>query len=238
MAATYGVMNLVTSFGFCVLWRRACVDAVDIHPGATVFDLMTGMGECWPLVHRRLAGGGTIVGVDISPAMVERAERHAAKLRGITVRVVQEDVLASSIPDGVADCVVSAFGVKTFSKDQQAVLARQLHRILRPGAPFSLVEISVPTNRLLRPLYLFYLRHVIPLLGRLFLGNPDTYRYLSVYTERFGDSHELARLLAAAGLEVRERSLFFGCATALSGMRPARAPRQTSHARRCATEPG
>jgi demethylmenaquinone methyltransferase/2-methoxy-6-polyprenyl-1,4-benzoquinol methylase len=45
MAATYGLVNVITSFGFCVWWRRQCARLAPLRPGMLVCDLMTGMGE-------------------------------------------------------------------------------------------------------------------------------------------------------------------------------------------------
>lgn len=219
MAPTYGAMNYASSFGFCVRWRRACVGAVGIPRGAVVYDLMSGMGECWGLIDRRLAGEGALVGVDLSAEMVKRSDRQVQRLRRLPITVRHEDFLANAIPDGVADVVVSAFGLKTFSEDQQTAAVRELRRILKPGGTFSLVEISVPTQRALRAPYLFYLHRVIPLLGRLFLGDPACYRLLGVYTEGFAPAH-VARCLEEAGLAYERRPLFFGCATLFVGQRP------------------
>ena len=134
--------------------------------------------------------------------------------------VNEEDALALSLPDGYADCVISSFGLKTFSPDQTRILARQVHRMLKPGGRFSFLEISVPRSRLLRAIYMFYLHRIIPLIGRAFMGNADNYRMLGVYTSRFGGCSEVARLFAEGGLTVREVSLFLGCATAITGTRP------------------
>lgn len=219
MAATYGAMNLVSSFGFCDVWRRQCVAAARIVPGEVVLDLMSGMGECWPLVARRLDGRGWLAGIDFSEAMSERARGQARRLAPLAVEVRQEDFLATAVPDASADVAVSAFGLKTFSPEQQATASRELFRILKPGGRFSLVEISKPPARVLRGPYLLYLRRVIPLLGRAFLGNPDNYRLLGLYTEAFAPDH-MARCLAEAGLAVAPRKLFFGCATLFVGTRP------------------
>ena len=183
----------------------------------TVYDLMTGMGECWHLIHRSLGDDGRLVALDFSPEMCRRAAARRDRLPGLEVEIVEEDFLANSLPSSAADCVVSAFGLKTFSDRQKAVAASEIARLLKPGGVFSLLEISVPSRALLRGPYLFYLKRVIPRIGRLFLGNPDNYRLLGVYTEAFRDASRMGRLLAEAGLEVEHRSFFFGCATGLRG---------------------
>ena len=220
MAATYGITNLISSFGFCRRWRRQCVAGAEIDSGMVVFDLMSGMGECWHMIGRRLGGSGRIVAVDFSDEMCRRAEGNA-RHAGVAVEVLREDVLKNSIPDAAADCVVSSFGLKTFSEVQMRDLAQQIARILRPGGSYSLLEISMPDARLLRGPYGFYLRRIIPQIGRLLLGDPSCYRMLSVYTRAFRNCGVMAELLAQAGLTVNLRRHFFGCATSVVGRRRA-----------------
>lgn len=220
MSRTYGVVNVVSSFGFCLRWRRQCLEGAGIHPHHTVCDLMSGMGELWPSVVRRLRHAGHIFGVDLSPAMSERARKAATRLT-IPINVLVEDALANSIQDGRADVVVSSFGLKTFNDEQLRILAHQVARILKPGGRLSFVEISAPPSGVLRKLYMFYVGRVIPVIGRLLLGNPENYRLLGVYTESFANCSQFLRHCADAGLRVQTQSYFFGCATGVVGDRPA-----------------
>lgn len=86
------------------------------------------------------------------------------------------------------------------------------------------MEVAVPTHVLLRTLYLFYLRFVIPLIGRLFLGNPQNYRLLSVYTESFAQGAAATAAFERQGFRVATADLFFGCARRLLGRKPAEPP--------------
>jgi demethylmenaquinone methyltransferase/2-methoxy-6-polyprenyl-1,4-benzoquinol methylase len=221
MAATYGVTNLISSFGFCRRWREQCVALAGVREGEAVYDLMSGMGECWPAIARRLGEGGSLTGLDFSREMCRRAAGTRERLAGTSIVQLEEDFLANSIPDEAADCVVSCFGLKTFSPEQRGRAAAEIARVLRPGGRFCLLEISVPPWPPLRGPYMFYLKRVVPLIGALLLGNPDNYRLLGVYTEGFGSCEATAGELRARGLEVETVSLFFGCATALRGRRPA-----------------
>jgi demethylmenaquinone methyltransferase/2-methoxy-6-polyprenyl-1,4-benzoquinol methylase len=219
MSATYGFVNYISSFGFCKRWRLQCVDLAGIEPGHTVYDLMSGMGECWPRINTHLQGCGTLVGLDISPVMCSRAKSQAERVE-VPTSVVRADVLANTLPTASADRVVSAFGLKTFSPAQRETLAREVARVLKPGGRFSFLEISVPPAMGLQIPYLFYLRAIIPGIGRLFLGNPANYRLLGVYTTRFGTSRSFGQRLAAQGLHVQYRRFFFGCATGVTGYKP------------------
>lgn len=199
--------------------RLQCVDLAPIEPGMTVCDLMSGMGECWPLIARKLGRSGRIVGIDFSAEMCDRAEERRRRLP-VEATVLEEDVLDNSVGAASIDCVVSAFGLETLSEGGKERLAGEVRRILEPGGGFSLLEISVPPRLALRAPYMAYLRHGVPLFGRAFLGNPDNYRLLGEYTERFRDVSRVAELFRGRGLEVRQESLFFGCATAIHGRKP------------------
>ncbi len=221
MAASYGLTNFVSSFGFCRRWRRQCVEGLELEPGGVVLDLMTGMGECWEFIRRRLGGRGRVLALDLSSEMCRRARRNASGITDVPVTVWRDDVLQLALPEASVDHVVASFGLKTFSPDQLARLARQVCHVLKPGGSFSFVEISVPESRILRAPYLFYLRWCIPVIGQIFLGNPDNYRLLAVYTERFSNGAHVVDVLSRAGLLARTEGLFFGCARRFTGIKKA-----------------
>jgi len=222
MSATYGITNYVSSFGFCERWRRQAVDGVRFLPGARVVEMMCGSGECWRFLERRLGAHGSLLAIDLSTEMCRRARDNRRRFPGLKLEVQQGDALASGVADASVDHVVSCFGLKTFSRAQLARLAHEVWRVLAPGGTFSFVEIAVPRPAWLRLPYLFYLRYLIPLIGRSFLGNPENYRMLSVYTERFEGGDQVLSLFQSQGFDVRVESLFFGCARRFVGVRPAR----------------
>jgi len=219
MSGSYERVNTITSFGFSRRWRRQAVELLAPRPGATVLDAMTGMGEGWRHLLRRIGPEGRIVAIDLSPGMLDGARRERDRHRGAAIELREGDALATGLDDGSVDAVLCLFGVKTLSPDQQAAFAREIARVLRPAGRYALVEVSVPPARLLRVPYLFYLTWVIPVLGRVLLGNPENYRMLGRYTERFGDARPLAARFRASGLTAAEVSLFHGCASGLVGAR-------------------
>lgn len=223
MAGTYGTVNLLSSFGFCVLWRRQCLNLVDWRPDDVTIDLMAGMAELLPGILKRTSPDAVVTAIDLSTRMCELANAHVRRRRAPRAAVLQADVLLldRQVPNDSADVVVSSFGLKTFSEQQIRELATQVHRILRPGGRFALLEISVPPSALLRMPYLFYLRHIIPPIGKIFLGNPDNYRMLEIYTTAFGNCSQAKNAFEATGLVTQMSRFFFGCATAIHGTKPA-----------------
>lgn len=153
MAATYGYVNLISSFGFTARWRHQTVAALPLESAECVLDLMSGMGELWPSMAERLPATARVIGVDLSGEMIGRTRRDW----DFPVEICLADVLEWEPGTNIADVVVSSFGLKTFDREQQRKLAQKVAELLKPGGMFSFVEISVPPSRILRGVYMFYL---------------------------------------------------------------------------------
>lgn len=217
MSGSYSRMNYITSFGFSARWRKQSVEQLDIKKGATVVDLMTGMGECWKYILKKEHQIKQLIALDISTEMIKRAKQNRLKYDGQSIEIRHENVFKNKIKSESAEYVISGFGLKTFDEKQLKNLAAEIDRILKKNGTFSLIDVSVPEGRILRSLYLFYLKQIIPMLGRLLLGNPETYKMLGIYTERFKNSKRVLEIFESQGFEVAYVDYFFGCASGIKG---------------------
>lgn len=236
MSGSYGFVNFVSSFGFTRRWRRQCIELAKIEPGQSVCDLMTGMGECWDEIRKRQvsepsARAPELLAVDFSPVMCAVARRRLVPAESSNaypnVRVLEADVfrLPELSDTGYRerfDRIVCGFGLKTLAPERYGELAALTRDLLKPGGRFAFVEISVPRLAILRGPLLLYLRWLIPLIGKLCMGNPDNYRMLGVYTRAFGNARPLVPIFQDAGLpDTHYRELFGGSATAIYGRKAA-----------------
>ncbi|WP_189362951.1 MULTISPECIES: hypothetical protein [unclassified Mesorhizobium] len=73
----------------------------------------------------------------------------------------------------------------------------------------------------MRPLYLFHLKVVLPLVERTLLNGAQDFSMIGTSSTNFGDASAVAEMLRAEGLEVEFKRFFFGCATAVAGRKPA-----------------
>ena len=218
----YIAFSYLCSFGFTERWRRQCVEAMPPPSAASPvgYDLMAGTGEVWPHLLRRFPQTAGVTAVDISSGMHERAIERLHRHRAHKIKFVEDDVLASALPSGSADFVISTFGLKTFNEAQHERLAALVARVLKPGGVFAMIEASDPKGWALRPLYLFHLRRVLPIVERLFLRGAQDFAMIGTYSMNFGDASAVAGMLRRHGLEARYTRFFFGCATAVSGRKP------------------
>ena len=221
-SGNYRVWSQVASFGFVAIWRRQCVDNLPKIPfdRPEGMDLMAGTGEAWPYLLRKRPDIQSVTAVDISNEMNLRAIDLLHQKNVKKIKVKQANLLQSDLASDSADFVISTFGLKTFNQAQQALFAHELARILRKGAPFSLIEASDPIGWVLRPVYLFYLGTVLPLIETLFLKGAQDFSMLATYASNFGDCQHFAKCLEAEGLSVTYRRYFFGCASGVTGYKP------------------
>lgn len=220
MAASYDRMNLALSLGFSALWRRQLLRLVPATGSRRrVLDLMSGRGETWAEIERRLPQA-EITAVDFSDEMMSQARRRNLGRFGGRVRLRREDALEQTTATGSVDVVVSAYGLKTFDGRQLERLAAEVARTLRPGGSFAFIDVTEPPCGPLRLAYRAYLRWIVPVAGMLLLSDPAEYRMLHRYLEGFGDgSRAIDAFRAEPGLVVEVRRHFFGCATSISGRR-------------------
>jgi demethylmenaquinone methyltransferase/2-methoxy-6-polyprenyl-1,4-benzoquinol methylase len=191
------MLNLLMSFGLDRVWRRATVAMAEVDTCDRVLDLAAGTGDL-TLAMARLGRPAEVVGTDFVPAMLEVAERKLAQYDGCTkVSFSVADAQALPFGDECFDVVMVAFGVRNFP--DRAANFREVHRVLRPGGRYLILEFSTPPNRLWRALYRFYNRTVVPSLGALVAGDRASYEYLNESILRFPAQQPLATELREAG---------------------------------------
>ncbi|MEM6311879.1 MAG: class I SAM-dependent methyltransferase [Pseudomonadota bacterium] len=219
----YRRWSLVGSFGMIAFWRRACISALPTQTFVkpVVYDLMAGTGEVWPHLLRRFPNTSSIIAIDISSGMHEEAIARLHQGNSHRIKHICADALRHDLPHEAADVVLSTFGLKTFNRDQQAILAHSVATLVKPGGTFSMIEASDPKRWILRPRYRFYMDSLLPVIERLFLKGAQDFTMIGTYTKDFEDCAHFAACLRNEGLMVRNTSHFFGCATGVSGHKPA-----------------
>ena len=110
-----------------------------IKNGDVVIDLGSGAGnDCF--VARSEAGkSGKVIGIDFTPAMIDKARTNAEKLGFHNVEFRQGDIEKMPVTSNVADVIVSNC-VLNLVPDKDAVI-KEIYRVLKPGGHFSIADI-------------------------------------------------------------------------------------------------
>jgi len=129
-----GAVALALGVGHPV--RHAC-----LRPGEVVLDVGCGGGIDTLLAARLVGPSGRVIGLDMTPAMVERTREHA-RAAGLAWVEVREGLMeAIPLEDASVDVVVTN-GVLNLSTRKSRALA-EMRRVLRPGGRLALADLVV-----------------------------------------------------------------------------------------------
>lgn len=111
------------------------LDLAELRPGMRVLDVATGLGEPALSAARRVGSGGSVLGVDLAPGMLERAGRRAAR-EGITnVTLELRDAQRLDLVGAGFEAGLCRFGLMLVPDPVAA--ARSIRQALAPGARFA-----------------------------------------------------------------------------------------------------
>jgi len=151
------------------------------------------------------------------------AERKGARSRGlakapaIPLAFLQADTQQLPFPDEQFQIVSVAFGLRNVTDTAKGLT--EMIRVCQPGGRVVVLEFSLPGNRVLRGLYTWYFKNILPRLGQLLSRNShQAYNYLPDSVSEFPYGERLATLMKECGLRsVRYTPLTFGIATLYIG---------------------
>lgn len=116
---------------------EAMLEVADLRPGEQVLDVGCGNGATTLAAAERVSPGGTVVGVDLSAAMLTLARRRADAAGCGNVELLETDAQVHPFDRGSIDVVISRFGTMFF--DDPAAAFTNLHDALRPAGRLAIV---------------------------------------------------------------------------------------------------
>ena len=114
------------------------LDLGEICAGQTVLDLGSGAGVDSILAARRVGPNGKVIGIDLTPEMIDKAKRSADLVGATNVEFRQGEVDALPVAHESVDLVISN-GVFNLCVDKPKVLA-EIFRVLRPGGRIQMAD--------------------------------------------------------------------------------------------------
>lgn len=209
IAGRYDVINRILSFGLDIIWRRRVVKMAKKESPERILDLATGTGDLLIALTKELSSAH-VIGLDPSEGMLAFAKQKIEKQHlEHRAELVKGDALALPFTDNDFDLVTMAFGIRNVPDVSKAL--SEIYRVLKPNGRVMILEFSLPKNRFIRAVNLFYLRSVIPVVGGLLSRNMRAYKYLNKTIEQFPYGELFIKLLESAGfVEAKFHPLTFG----------------------------
>jgi demethylmenaquinone methyltransferase/2-methoxy-6-polyprenyl-1,4-benzoquinol methylase len=206
IAPVYDRMNTLMTAGLDGRWRRAAVRAAGLSAGGSALDVACGTGKLTAALAKAVGPEGRVVGIDLSQAMLDEAERVYGELPGVEFRL--GNALALPVDDGSFDAATISFGLRNLSSFEDGL--REMARAVRSGGRVVCLELSVPRPRFMGRVYRGLFRVTAPVAGAVFRRRA-AYSYLPKSLEGFPAAEEIAATMRNAGLhDVSFRRLAMG----------------------------
>lgn len=217
IAYRYDLLNHLLSIRQDIIWRKKVSKHLKNIPDQHVLDLATGTADLLLTVYQQNPLVKTGIGIDLAEKMLQIGKQKIVgrNLDGcLSLKI--GDVMNIPFPGNSFDAVMIAFGIRNVV-DVQKSLA-EMYRVLKEGGRTIILEFSLPQNRMIRSIYLFYFRKVLPKIGALISGDADAYQYLNETVEDFPYGDDFCDLMLKAGFkQIRSTPLTFGIATIYQG---------------------
>ncbi len=219
IATRYDRCNQIMSLNMHRRWNQTLIDTIVQPTRPRVYvDLCAGTGDIAFTYLKTTPSYEQIHLIDFCPEMLQVAKSKADKNGFKNVTFVQGDAQAIPLPDNSADCVTIAYGIRNVANPAQCI--RDVYRILRQDGRFGILELTRPTNPLMKLGHNLYLKTVLPLLGRLITSNKEAYQYLCNSIQTFIPASTLEEMFVQAGFSsVTKVPLLGGVATIISGVK-------------------
>lgn len=214
ISGNYDSLNRMISLGTDQGWRRNVLKMVSNTNPESILDIATGTGDLAILLAK--SNAKRIVGLDLSAGMLEvgKAKIKALNLEQ-TIEMIQGDSENLPFQDNTFDAITVAFGVRNFENLEKGL--SEIARVLKPNGIFVILETSVPTKFPFKQGYNFYMKTLMPLIGKMFSKDKKAYEYLSESAQNFPYGEQLNAILRKVGFKnVKHSPQTMGVATIYS----------------------
>jgi demethylmenaquinone methyltransferase / 2-methoxy-6-polyprenyl-1,4-benzoquinol methylase len=193
IAGRYDLLNRLMTFGLDIQLRHEAIQKLEFLQGNIILDAGCGTGD----IALTIAGKHPevkVIGSDLTLEMVRIASKRS-KNQNISFVIANAEALpfASEKFSGV----IQGYLLRNVS-DIPLTLNEQF-RILKPEGRIVSLDTTPPRKNIFYPFIQFYLKFIIPSLGKLIARDQGAYQYLQESTQNFLPAEILAQRMGSAG---------------------------------------
>ena len=199
ISGRYDFLNHFLSAGIDLYWRRKSIELSGMNKNSILLDIACGTGDF--AISAKKSGVENITGADLSLNMLKLFNKKAGWINGKLLECSAEKLPFKN--ESFTNITV-AFGVRNFYNLKEGFYS--FHRVLKSNGKATILEFRLPSNKLIRGIYLLYFNKILPRIGRIISKDKEAYTYLPESVGEF-DKIDLVELLKETDIEVRIRSM-------------------------------
>ena len=209
IASDYDRLNHILSLNIDKGWRKKAVSEVaELDVPLKVLDVACGTGDFTIEIAKKVAAGSEVIGVDISDGMMA-VGRDKIKNAGVAAEMYVADCEELPYDDNTFDRITVGFGVRNFEHLELGL--SEMCRVLKLDGKLVVLELSLPSNKLIKACYLLYFQKILPVIGGFLTGDRGAYEYLCTSVLRFPAPDKFITMLQSVGFaQIDHKSLTFG----------------------------
>lgn len=217
IAYRYDLLNRLLSLRQDVAWRNKLAKFLPDGNDLRVLDVATGTGDVLISLFKKSPRIKQAIGIDMAEKMLAFGREKIISM-GLEKKIElrKGDATEIQFDEGHFDVATISFGIRNVNNLDLSI--KNLYRVLKKGGRVLILEFSLPTNTLLKKLYLFYFRRILPKIGGLVSGDSYAYSYLNQSVETFPYGDSFCDILRQNGFKnVSFYPLTFGIASIYKG---------------------
>ena len=192
----YDLMNDFMSLGVHRLWKKSLLSMMNPTKNQKLIDVGCGTGDIAKLYLKNNFDDSKITCVDPNRGMIRKGKDKLKKFKNLNWVIAPAEKLPFS--DSLFDFYTISFGLRN-TKNLDKALA-EAYRVLKPGGRYLCLEFSKIENPSLNLIYKNYSK-LIPLVGKIVVGEKEPYEYLVKSIEEFINQDELSDIMSRNGFK-------------------------------------
>lgn len=198
VAHNYDFLNRILSLGIDIIWRKQAIAQLKELQPKKMLDIATGTADF--ALEALSLEPDQIIGIDISNNMLEIGRKKIKKRHEQDIiQLYQEDSENLSFDDNTFDAATVAYGVRNFEHLEKGIA--EIHRVLKPGAKFVVLEFSKPKVFPVKQIFNFYFKFILPVIGKVFSKDDRAYTYLPESVKHFPEGDQFVEILRNTGFK-------------------------------------
>ena len=205
IAECYDEMNDIMSMHMVQGWHKFMMKKAGNISGKKCLDVGAGTGEITYHVARTAGAGSTVIGLDLTPAMLRLAEKKEKDMDlPVKIEWVEGDALNLPYEDNSFDLVTSGYMLRNVTNILGAVT--EMHRVLAPGGKVIVAELARPSNPVVLFFYNMYMKRVKKYGrkydgGKSIDGRQSAYEWLTKSIDGFPYGEDMVKVFRKAGFD-------------------------------------